>query len=253
MPGSLSCDHLSFAWPDGRPLLQDAGADFTPGLNGLIGLNGTGKSTLLRLLRGERTQTSGTVERPGSVGYLPQDLILSSSLQVDDVLGIAGVRATLRRIEAGLARPDDLDEMADHWDVEERALAELSRFGFGDLALDRAIGTMSGGEVVLLALAALFLAGHRVLLLDEPTNNLDVDARNRLYAAVQAWSGVVVVVSHDRECSSAANRSSNYAIFDCAVTAATSRPTNRRWRWSSMRPSGWSAARSPTCAGSELS
>lgn len=148
MPASLSCDHLSFAWPDGRLLLQDASADFNAGLNGLIGLNGTGKSTLLRLLLGERTPMSGTVERPGSVGYLPQDLTVNSSQRVDDALGIAG---------------------------------------------------MSGGEVVLLALAALFLAGHRVLLLDEPTNNLDVQARNRLYSAVQAWSGVVVVVSHDRE------------------------------------------------------
>lgn len=199
MPASLSCAHLSFAWPGGRALLQDAGADFTPGLNGLIGLNGTGKSTLLQMLRGGQAQASGSVDRPGSVGYLPQDLTLNSALRVDEVLGIAGVRAVLRRIDDGLAGPDDLDEVAEQWDVEERALAELSRFGFGGLALDREIGTLSAGEVVLLALAALFLAGHRMLLLDEPTNNLDLVARNRLYDVVQASSGVVVVVSHDHE------------------------------------------------------
>ena len=198
MPTSLSCDHLGYAWPDGRVLLDDASADFPAGLTGLIGLNGTGKSTLLRILRGELSPDVGTIDRHGSVGYLAQDLVLSS-LHVDGVLGIADVRATLRRIESGDADPEDLDRMADHWDVEERAVAELSRFGFVDLDLDRSISTLSGGEVVLLALAGVFLAGHRVLLLDEPTNNLDGAARERLYGAVQGWSGVVVVVSHDRD------------------------------------------------------
>ncbi|GDY78489.1 ABC transporter [Streptomyces avermitilis] len=89
--------------------------------------------------------------------------------------------------------------VGDDWDVEERAIATLGELGLGHIELDRTIGEVSGGESVLLRLAALLLRRPDVLLLDEPTNNLDLYARRRLYAAVEAWSGVMVVVSHDRE------------------------------------------------------
>ncbi|MFE0427407.1 ATP-binding cassette domain-containing protein, partial [Streptomyces sp. NPDC058953] len=89
--------------------------------------------------------------------------------------------------------------VGDDWDVEERARAALDQLGLGRIGLDRTIGEVSGGEGVLLRLAALLLARPGVLLLDEPTNNLDRSARRRLYDAVDAWSGVMVVVSHDRE------------------------------------------------------
>ncbi|MEZ4022014.1 AAA family ATPase, partial [Salmonella enterica] len=71
--------------------------------------------------------------------------------------------------------------------------------GLDHIGLDRTVGEVSGGESVLLRLAALLLRRPDVLLLDEPTNNLDVYARRRLYAAVESWPGVMVVVSHDRE------------------------------------------------------
>ena len=83
--------------------------------------------------------------------------------------------------------------------MADRARAWLSRLGLGHVGLDDRVGRLSGGEAVLTALAALFLRRPPVIVLDEPTNNLDLDARRRLYAAVESWPGVMLIVSHDRE------------------------------------------------------
>ncbi|EST32109.1 hypothetical protein M877_05050 [Streptomyces niveus NCIMB 11891] len=135
----------------------------------------------------------------GEIGYLPQDAVLDTGLRVDQALGIAAARAALLAVEAGDTRAEHFAAIGDDWDVEERARATLDQLGLGRIGLDRTIGEVSGGECVLLRLAALLLARPSVLLLDEPTNNLDLYARGRLYEAVDAWSGVLVVVSHDRE------------------------------------------------------
>ncbi|MFI6965883.1 ABC-F family ATP-binding cassette domain-containing protein [Streptomyces sp. NPDC050255] len=195
----ITCSSLSFAWPDGSPVLDDFHLTVGPGRTGLIGLNGSGKSTLLRLIAGELTPVEGHIRAAGEVGYLPQNLVLDTALRVDAALGIDGTRAALHAIEAGDVGEERFAAVGDDWDVEERALATLDQLGLGHIGLDRTIGEMSGGECVLLRLAALLLARPDVLLLDEPTNNLDLYARGRLYAAVDAWNGVLVVVSHDRE------------------------------------------------------
>ncbi|EMF52247.1 MULTISPECIES: ABC-F family ATP-binding cassette domain-containing protein [Streptomyces] len=198
-PLSLTCTSLSFAWPDGTPVLEDLQVAFGPGRTGLVGVNGSGKSTLLKLIAGELTPTDGTVRVAGEVGYLPQNVTLDTGLRVDETLGIAAARAALHAIEAGDVAEEHFATIGDDWDVEERALATLGQLGLGHVDLDRTIGEVSGGESVLLRLAALLLRRPDVLLLDEPTNNLDLFARRRLYEAVEAWSGVMVVVSHDRE------------------------------------------------------
>ncbi|MEU2429280.1 ABC-F family ATP-binding cassette domain-containing protein [Streptomyces sp. NPDC007861] len=198
-PTSITCTSLSFSWPDGTPVLDGFQLAVGPGRTGLIGLNGAGKSTLLRLIAGELTPGDGTVRVAGEVGYLPQNLVLDTGLRVDEALGVAATRAALHAIEAGDVREEHFAAVGDDWDVEERTRATLDQLGLGHIGLDRTVGEMSGGECVLLRLAALLLARPDVLLLDEPTNNLDLYARERLYDAVAAWSGVMVVVSHDRE------------------------------------------------------
>jgi ATPase subunit of ABC transporter with duplicated ATPase domains len=198
-PLSLTCTSLSFAWPDGTPVFEDLQIAFGPGRTGLVGVNGSGKSTLLKLIAGELTPTDGTVRVAGEVGYLPQNVTLDTALRVDEALGIAATRAALHAIEAGDVAEEHFAAVGDDWDVEERALATLGQLGLGHVDLDRTIGEISGGESVLLRLAALLLRRPDVLLLDEPTNNLDLFARRRLYDAVSAWSGVMIVVSHDRE------------------------------------------------------
>ncbi|RZU23505.1 ABC-F family ATP-binding cassette domain-containing protein [Streptomyces sp. BK239] len=199
MSSSVTCSALSFAWPDGTPVFERLDTAFGPGRTGLVGANGSGKSTLLKLLTGELAPAEGSVHITGEVGHLPQNVVLDTSLRVDEVLGIAARRAALHAIEAGDVSERHFETVGDDWDVEERALAALGELGLGHIGLDRTVGEISGGESVLLRLAALLLRRPDVLLLDEPTNNLDLHARQRLYAAVASWPGVMVVVSHDRE------------------------------------------------------
>ncbi|MGW6750046.1 ABC-F family ATP-binding cassette domain-containing protein [Streptomyces sp. NPDC055006] len=197
---SLTCSALSFQWQDGTPVLDGLSLAIGRGRTGLVGTNGTGKSTLLRLLAGQLAPSQGSVTVGGSLAYLPQNITLDTALRVDQALGIAERRAALRAIENGDVSEEHFDAVGDDWDVEERALATLGSLGLADVELDRTVGQLSGGETTLLRLAALLLERPDVLLLDEPTNNLDVFARRRLYEAVDSWrSGVLLVVSHDRE------------------------------------------------------
>jgi ATPase subunit of ABC transporter with duplicated ATPase domains len=199
MSTSITITSLAFTWPDGSPVFEGLDVAFGPGRTGLVGVNGSGKSTLLKLIAGELAPADGTVRVAGEVGYLPQNVTLDTTLRVDEALGIAAQRTALHAIETGDVSETHFETVGDDWDVEERALATLGELGLGHVELDRTVGEVSGGESVLLRLAALLLRRPDVLLLDEPTNNLDLYARRRLYAAVQSWPGVMVVVSHDRE------------------------------------------------------
>jgi ATPase subunit of ABC transporter with duplicated ATPase domains len=198
MSSSIVCTDLSFTLPDGDTVLDGLDLGIGPGRTGLIGANGSGKSTLLKLIAGKLRPTRGSVSATGEIGYLPQDLPLDAARRVDEVLGIAEARRALRAIEEGDASDANFATVGDGWDVEERARETLDRLGLARVELDRPVGSLSGGEAVLVALSALLLRRPDVLLLDEPTNNLDLAARRALYAAVSAWTGVLVVVSHDR-------------------------------------------------------
>ena len=199
MSAVLVCHDLSYSFATGESVLDALDCTFSEGFTGLVGRNGAGKSTLIKLLAGRLQPTSGRVSGPERIGYLPQDLVLDSDRTVSSVLGIDKIISTLAKVDAGNGELDDFEIIGDDWDIEERVAAELAAFGFDDLDLGRPIGTLSGGQVVLLALAAHFLARPDVLLLDEPTNNLDQSARERLSAAVRRWPGPVIAVSHDRE------------------------------------------------------
>jgi len=194
------CAQLGFAWPDGTEVFTDIDLTIDSGRTGLIGDNGSGKSTLLQLISDELRPTSGTVSVTGDVGRLPQNLPLDTHRTVAQLLGIAEAVAAVDRVERGTATDDDFTVIGDDWDIGERAVAQLDRLGLQERdVLDRSVGTLSGGQAVLAGLARLLLRPPAITLLDEPTNNLDRPTRGRLYAAVDDWPGVLVVVSHDRE------------------------------------------------------
>lgn len=194
----LTFDNLSFTWPDGDPVVTSATAAFT-GRTGLVGRNGVGKTTLLRLMAGELVPSAGTVTRHGSLGLLPQDLTLRRGDTVADLLGIAGPLRALRALEAGNTDPQLYDQIGDAWGIEAQAEAALSAAGLKSLGLDRSVATLSGGEVVLAAVIGLKLARPAVALLDEPTNNLDRPARAALQELVADWAGALVISSHDEQ------------------------------------------------------
>lgn len=203
---ALSFSHLSFSWPDGRPVFADLTFALPPGLSGIVGRNGIGKSTLLRLATGSLRPTLGTVERPPSLAYVPQSVTLDVGASVAKVLGVAPRVDALRAIEAGSADPAHYDALGDDWLVEERSLAVLRSLGLARLGLDRSVGEVSGGEATLLAIGAALLADPDVLLLDEPTNNLDNAARELLLRALAERGGATAVVTHDRALLAAVDR-----------------------------------------------
>ncbi|TKG69741.1 ABC-F family ATP-binding cassette domain-containing protein [Prauserella endophytica] len=195
----IVCSGLSFSWPDGTPVFENLGFTVGAGRTGLVAPNGAGKSTLLKLIAGEYLPSAGSVTVDGVLGYLPQTLPLDGEPTVAEVLEIAPVVGALAAIEAGDASEEHFATIGSDWDIEDRARAELDRLGLGDVELDRRLGTLSGGQVVSLGLAAQLLKRPDVLVLDEPTNNLDRAARTRLHAVLGDWKGCLLLVSHDRE------------------------------------------------------
>ncbi|MGO1770473.1 MAG: ABC-F family ATP-binding cassette domain-containing protein [Microbacterium sp.] len=194
---SIVLSSVSLTWPDGSVGLSDVSGAFGDGRTGLVGRNGSGKTTLLRIVSGALEPTSGTVERSGEVASLPQRLTLDVDRPVAELLGVAEPLAALRALEGGDADPRHFDAVGDDWDVEARAHAALAEAGIAPEALERRVGSLSGGEAVLTALAGIRLRRAQITLLDEPTNNLDRDARARVREMVSTWRGTLVVVSHD--------------------------------------------------------
>ena len=208
----VSIAHLHFAHPSEPTLFSDLSAVFSAPLTGLIGDNGCGKTTLLRLILGDLTPDSGSLAAPERMAYLPQDLGLDREQTLAELCGISEILRALQAVESGEYSPELYDTIGDNWDVEERTLAALATYGFTPATLvdrdspeavralfARSMRSFSGGEAVIAALASLMISDPEFILLDEPTNNLDSAAKAQLFTALDALPCPALIISHDRD------------------------------------------------------
>jgi len=195
MPASITLHQLSQATPDNHPLFANLDLSFGPGRTGLIGRNGTGKSTLLNIIAGLILPASGSVAIQGSIGRLEQTVQVNSQT-VGDHLGVSTDLARLDRLEQGEGSLDDAGE-AD-WTLPGRIETALKQVGLPAYDTNRPLTALSGGQRTRLALARLILAETDIILLDEPTNNLNMDGRQAVVDLLHGWRGAAIVVSHDR-------------------------------------------------------
>lgn len=196
MPASISLSNLTWSTPDGRTLFSDLDISFDTGRTGLVGRNGIGKSTLLKLISGNLPLQAGTVSVSGTLGFLSQTVQPAAHETVADLFGVREGLELLRRAEAGEADLDDL-AIAD-WTLEARIASALARLGL-DISAEAPLAALSGGQRTRAGLAALIFGEPDFILLDEPTNNLDRDGRAKVIELLASWRAGALVVSHDRE------------------------------------------------------
>jgi ATPase subunit of ABC transporter with duplicated ATPase domains len=196
MPYSVALHSLSYRLPDGRALFENLDLAFGPLKTGLVGRNGTGKSTLLRLIDGSLAAISGSIAASGRVARLRQTVQIGETTTLADFLGVAPALARLARLHAGHGSLEDAAE-AD-WGLPTRLSEAFARLGLPEIKPDRPAASLSGGQRTRAALAGLLLAEPDILLLDEPTNNLDAGGRAAIADLLAGWRGAAIVVSHDR-------------------------------------------------------
>lgn len=196
MSSLLTLQDVSCATADGRILFSAINFSITEGRIGLVGRNGIGKSTLLKIMSGDLQPTSGTVARSGRIGVLAQNIGSNGEHMLDDLFGARDAFDRLARIEAGAGTGTDF-EQAD-WLLSHRFDDALQMFGLS-LEPQTLLSELSGGQQTRAALAALRFQEPDLILLDEPTNNLDRDGRQAVIDMLAKWQGAAVVVSHDRE------------------------------------------------------
>jgi ATPase subunit of ABC transporter with duplicated ATPase domains len=167
---------------------------------GLVGDNGIGKSTLLKLISGQRQPVCGDIQRLGSICAIPQSHhAIDDKASIADVLQVTSILAALDRIQSGSVNEADFNGVKDHWDIECNIAQVLDELKLRPLDMRQKFAALSGGQKTKLLLAKAMLFRTDFLLLDEPTNNLDQQTRHSLYSFIQKSTQGIMVASHDRQ------------------------------------------------------
>ena len=191
----------------GRTLIEDASARIPDGWKvGLVGRNGTGKSTLLHLIRGELSSDAGAIEVSGGgrIGMVAQETPGGDQTPIDHVLSADTERHALLAEEAATTDAERLAQIHDRLAMigahaaPARAAAILAGLGFSEAMQQRPLSSYSGGWRMRVALSAVLFSQPELLLLDEPTNHLDLEATAWLEDYLRSYPHTLLIVSHDR-------------------------------------------------------
>jgi ATPase subunit of ABC transporter with duplicated ATPase domains len=165
----------------------------------LIGNNGTGKSTLLKIIAGIFKPSGGCVYTDDLPYYVPQIFGQYNHLTVAQALQIETKLQALKEITDGNMTETNIATLNDDWTVEERSIEALKLWNLENLKWSQKIETLSGGQKTGIFLAGISIHQPKLVLLDEPSNHLDASARQRLYDFIQSASSALLAVSHDRK------------------------------------------------------
>jgi len=196
---SIIVKQISYIHPDREPLFENISFSVSRGQKiSLIGNNGSGKSTLLRIIARDLQSSGGEIIYQDKPYYIPQHFGQYDLLTVSEALQIDKKLLALHAILGGDASADNFTVLNDDWDIEERALSALSKWGLSHIGLSQRMDSLSGGEKTKAFLAGINIHSPNNILLDEPSNHLDKKSRKQLYELITNTNATLIVVSHDR-------------------------------------------------------
>lgn len=190
---------ISYKHPDKELLFRDI--NFTVNKHdkvALVGNNGIGKSTLLKIIAGSLPYNSGEIRITKPPYYVPQHYGQFDNYTIAGALGIDQKINALRQILQGNFSDENYAKLNDDWLIEERSIEALTRWGLKGIDINSKMSDLSGGQRTLVFLAGIEIHQPQLVLLDEPGNHLDISGRKRLYNYIQSTDNTLVVVSHDR-------------------------------------------------------
>lgn len=202
----LAFNNVSFETANGFLIFQNVTIGFSNEKTALVGVNGSGKSTFLKLLVGELPSSTGLIQRQGKIVYLPQDYCLDLTQTVAEALNVKEKIEALESLKLGAKEQSLIDSVQNDWDLSDRLNKIFGQLRLSNIDLNRVLNTLSGGERMKVLLAKLLLEEPDFLVLDEPSNNLDRVGKEIIYDLVKTWPGGLLVVSHDRELLSLVDR-----------------------------------------------
>ncbi|CEJ71498.1 putative siderophore transport system ATP-binding protein YusV [Chryseobacterium oranimense G311] len=191
--------NISFGFPGGNLLFHSVNLTIPSHTkSALVGSNGIGKSTLLKIIAQEIQPSEGTVTVKGDLYFVPQMFGNFNDYTVAECLAIDKKLHALQKITSGEVNEAYFDILNDDWDIEERCRHALNDWKLEDLELDQKLESLSGGQKTKVFLAGIQINQPDIIILDEPTNHLDLEGRKLLYDFIEKANSTVVMVSHDR-------------------------------------------------------